>query len=86
MKSEQFNDICEKLIESKQKLRYVKFVKEAIGCGLKRAKCDIADVCFDDISYEPYELLTDEERLHLALFKRRRGTYSEKEITTNSYI
>ena len=46
MKRELFTKICDDLKASGQKLRYVKFIKESTMCGLKRAKCDIADICF----------------------------------------
>lgn len=81
MKRELFTQICDDLVKSGQKLRYVKFIKESTQCGLKRAKCDIADICFGDDVLDPYDMLTDEEKICVKNFKRRKGTYSEQERT-----
>ena len=85
MKRELFTKICDELKSSGQKLGYVKFIKESTQCGLKRAKCDIADVCFNDELIDPYDILTVEEKMFVTKFKRRKGTYSEQERTSTDH-
>lgn len=76
MKRELFTKLCDKFKADDYKLQYVKFIKEATQCGLKRAKCDITDICFDDDVLDPYDLLTEEEKISVSKFKRKKGTYN----------
>jgi len=77
MKSDLFSEICDFYKKQDTKLRCCKFIKEAVGCGLMRAKVGILDeFCNSKDRYiDPYTLLNAEERKHLALYKRPRGEY-----------